>query len=367
MRIVRVMVFGGALRHARIARCSPEFAEPISVARGSWSLRYHDVPVRTAFIRLAPILHLTRVTTAFAAVGNVWFVILWTRASGPDEPGTMGDASLPTLLTAGAVMAVSLFAFANALNDTLDLRRDRILHPRRPLPSGRLNLDAAIGFLVLSLMTAILGSLALGTSAAVMCLLTAGAVFFYNAAARFVPSVGLVALSLIYGAHMLIPNVDLVFVWPVWVVMTHALLVAAVTHRLSERRPTLSPAAIVTATLGWVFWSGLLLYVGTNRAGSVWPDFVKPTAAIGPVLLAALYAVLSWRRVRQIGGGPRAADKVSRYGALWLTLYQTAWLLGQGYMHEAAILGGLAMVGFLGMTVLREMYASIEQPLVYRR
>lgn len=323
--------------------------------------------MQAVFVRLAPILHLTRVTTAFAAVGNVWFVILWTRAMAPHERSTLSDARLPSLLAAGAVMAVALFAFANALNDTLDLRRDRILHPRRPLPSGRLNLDAAIGFLVLSLMAAILGSLALGTSAALMCLLTAGAVFFYNAAARFVPSVGLVALSLIYGAHMLIPNIDLVFVWPVWLVMTHALLVAAVTHRLSERRPTLSPAAIVTATLGWVFWSGLLLYVGANRAGSVWPDFVRPTAAIGPVILAGLYAALSWRRVRQLGGGPRAADKVSRYGALWLTLYQTAWLAGQGLMHEAAILGGLALAGFLGMTLLRELYASIEQPLVYRR
>jgi hypothetical protein len=323
--------------------------------------------VQSIFVRLAPILHLTRVTTAFAAVGNVWFVILWTRAAGPNEPGRLASSTLPVLLTGGAAMAVALYAFANALNDTLDLRRDRVLHPRRPLPSGRLNIDAAIGFLVLSLMVAVLGATALGTPAVLMCLLAAGAVFFYNAAARFVPSVGLVALSLIYGVHMMIPNVDLVFVWPVWLVMTHSLLVAAVTHRLSERRPTLSPAAIVAATLGWVFWSGVLLYIGASRAGAVWPEYVRPVAAIGPLALAAIYAFLSWRRVRQIGVGPRAADKVTRYGALWLTLYQTAWLLGQGYMREAAILGGLAAVGFLGMTVLRELYAAIEQPLAYRR
>ena len=28
---------------------------------------------------IAPFLHLTRVTTAFAAVSNVWLIVLWTR------------------------------------------------------------------------------------------------------------------------------------------------------------------------------------------------------------------------------------------------------------------------------------------------
>ncbi len=33
-------------------------------------------PHATDAARLAPILHLTRVTTAFAAIANAWFVIL---------------------------------------------------------------------------------------------------------------------------------------------------------------------------------------------------------------------------------------------------------------------------------------------------
>lgn len=325
--------------------------------------------MRALFVSIAPILHLTRVTTAFAAIANIWFVILWSRASAPHEVGAVTTSGAPTwaLLLAGAVTAVGLFAFAAALNDTLDLRRDRVLHPLRPLPSGRLNFDAAVGLLVIALMVANLGATALGTGAVLMCIVTALAALFFHGAAKFVPSVGLVALSLIYGAHMMIPNVDLVFVWPVWLVMTHALLVGAVTHRLGQRRPALSAPAIVAATLGWAFWSSVLLYVGWSRAGTLWPEWVHPMAGIGPALLAALFVVFAWRKARVSGSGPRAAEKITRYGALWIALYDTAWLVGQGYVKAAFVLGGLTALGFAGMTVLRELYALIEHPLTYRR
>lgn len=35
---------------------------------------------------MAPVFRLARVSTAFAAVADVWFVILWTRAN-PEEAG----------------------------------------------------------------------------------------------------------------------------------------------------------------------------------------------------------------------------------------------------------------------------------------
>ena len=35
----------------------------------------------TNLARIAPVLRLTRVSSAFAAIANVWLVILWTRAS----------------------------------------------------------------------------------------------------------------------------------------------------------------------------------------------------------------------------------------------------------------------------------------------
>lgn len=321
--------------------------------------------MRRVFAGIAPILRLSRVTTAFAAVGNVWFVILWTRGV-EEEPGTLPDAPLWALLLAGAVVASCLFVFGAALNDTLDVRRDRVLHPLRPLPAGKLNLDAAVGLVVLALMGAVLGATALGGSAVLMTLLTAAAIMFFNAAGKFIPSVGLVALSLIYASHMLIPNMRLVFVWPVWNVMTHALLVGALTHWVGGRRPSLSTVSVASAAAGWAFWSLALLWVGWRRGG-LWPDFVAGWAAVGPALLAAGFAALAWRKTRSSKSGQRAAERLARYGALWLTLYLTAWLLGQGIYDGALILGSLAAAGFLGMTVLRELYALLEQPLAYRR
>lgn len=325
--------------------------------------------MRRLFLRLAPVLHLSRVTTAFAAVGNHWFVILWTISSTPDEPPPETFAITPTwaMLGGAAVVSVALYAFAAILNDTLDLRRDRVLHPLRPLPSGRLNVDAAILLLILALIAAASAATLLGPSAVVMTLLTAGAVFFYNAAAKFVPSVGLVALSLIYAAHMLIPNMDLKFLWPVWLAMTHALLVGAVTHRLSDRRPPLSMAAVVAATLGWAFWSAMLMIICHQRNGTLWPAFVSPWTAAAPVILAGSFLVFAGRKIASTPSRARAADKVTRYGALWLTLYDTAWLAGAGHMTAALILGALTAAGFLGMTLLREMYVILEQPLAYRR
>ncbi len=43
------------------------------------------------------------------------------------------------------------------------------------------------------------------------------------------------------------------------------------------------------------------------------------------------------RRVRALGAGPRAAEKVSRYGSLWLALYACAWLLGAGARPARAL------------------------------
>lgn len=320
--------------------------------------------------RLSPVLHLTRVTTAFAAVANVWFVVLWTRASPVEDgfaPDPLRRASLWVLLGAAALYAVALFSFAVALNDTLDVRRDRALHPERPLPSGRLTVESAVALVAGTLLAAAVGAAALGLPAVLMFLLTAGATLFYDAVGKYFPSVGLVVLGLIYGAHMMTPNPHLVFVWPVLLVMTHAVLVGIATHLLGRKRPTLTVRMLIAAGAGWAFWSGVLLYVGWLRAGSIWPAGVRPLAALGPALLAITFGLYAWQKARMTPEPARAADKIRRYGALWAAMYGAAWMLGMGYLPEAAILGALTLVGVLGMTVLREVYGLFEHPIGYRR
>lgn len=320
--------------------------------------------------RLSPFLHLTRITYAVAAVANVWLVVLWSRLVETDRgstPARLVEAPLWSLLGAGAVVAVGLFAYAMALNDTLDVRRDRALHPDRPLASGRLSMDAALGVVAAGVIVATLGSLLLGPTAVAMCLATAAAVLLFDAAAKHLPSFGLVLVSLIYALHMLIPNAQTGFLWPVLLAMTHMIVVGAVTHRLLDRRPALTAPALAAAGVGWAFWAAILLVLQVRRAGGLWPADVPLGALLAPALLLVGFAVLAWRKSRSASSRTRAAEKIQRYGSLWLVLYAAAWLFGAGEPVGGWILAGLAAAGFLAMTLLRELFSLIEHPVGYRR
>jgi len=328
--------------------------------------------------RVSPILHLTRVTTAFAAVSNVWFVILYTAMS-PDEfhPAAYAKHPLWLLLLGGTASALGLYAFATSMNDILDIRRDRSLHPDRPLAKGSITPETASVVVAFSLIIAVLGSTVFGLPSTLLTLGLTLAILFFNGAARFVPGFGLVLLGLIYAGHMLVPNPGLRFLWPVWLVMTHALLVAAFTHILARKVPPLSGRAMIMAGVGWVVWSGLILIIGSARVSGntrtieppavLWPTWISPTAAIIPTLLFLAFLAFAIRRSLQFGPGSRAADKIYRYGSLWLTLYASAWMLGMGLTVAALILGILALLGFVTMTILRELYGMAEQPVGYRR
>lgn len=325
--------------------------------------------------RISPILYLTRVTTAFAAVANVWFVILWSSRVAEEAPTPHLDGKpLWALLLGGTASALGLYSYGTCLNDLLDVRRDRALRPERPLASGHVSIETAVITVALTLIIAVLGATVFGTASVILTLILAFGILFFNTAARFVPAVGLVVLGLLYAGHILIPNPELRFMWPVWLVMTHALIVAAATHVLARKVPPISTRAACLAVLGWIVWSVLILSVGwfrsatgTDEARAIWPTWVSPTAAIGPILLTACFVLLAVRRTRQYGFGPRAADKIYRYGSLWLTLYAVAWMLGAGYAQEALLLSALALVAFFTMTTLRELYGLAEQPVGYRR
>jgi hypothetical protein len=200
--------------------------------------------------------------------------------------------------------------------------------------------------------------------------LVSSAILLFHAAGKFIPAFGLVLLGLIYAGHMVVPNLHIAFVWPVWLVMTHSLVVGGVTHAIARKVPAVSRRAAVAAVAGWAFWTFVMFSAGWWRErhhGGLWPEWVEPTAAIGPGMLIVLFGLMAWQKVRVHGMTARAADKVARYGSLWQALYAVVWLLGQGFQRETVIVGVLAGVGFLGMTILRELYGLVEQPVGYRR
>lgn len=327
--------------------------------------------MRRLLVRLAPTLHLTRLATAFACVAAAWFVVLWTSAT-PDEPGTASIRELPhwLILTGAAVNALGLFGFTAALNDVLDRRRDQLLHPDRPLPSGRLSLETAISLVVLTLVTSVLGATPLGTFAVLVTLLVAGAALFFNAAAKFIPAVGLVLLGLLYAGQMAIPNLNLRFALPVWIIMTHALVFAGLAHVYGQKAPGFSTRGRAFAIAGWLFWSVVMLSVGWFRCrdqGGLFPMWVHPLVYAAPLALSLFAAAIVAWRIKSLPRGPDLADSIRRTSAMFIALHCTAMLAAQGHFRQASLLGAVSVAGLFGMTIMREAILLMEQPLEYQR
>lgn len=325
--------------------------------------------------RLAPYLHLARVTTAFACVSNTWLVIIWTRALPEYEPGTQAlrDSPLWLLLLGGAGNALGLYAFGVCLNDLLDTRQDRAFRRERPIASGQVSHAGALATLCATLLLAILGSIAFGTLGVLLTVLLAGVIFAFNAFAKFVPGLGFVNLGAIAAGIMLIPNPHIVFLWPVWLVFTHTTLAAMLRHTLGRRVPPISRRAVVAVVLGWIAASSALVVLASSRmiddegTRRVLPQGMTLWVFVLPALAGVLFAWHIQRRLARLGPGPRAAEKIARYGALWTALYALAWLYGAGLWDEALPIAILTIVGVLGMTILREWYSLIENPIGYRR
>lgn len=322
--------------------------------------------MKRLLLRLSPVLHLARVSSAIGVVANAWFVVLWTRGM-PQEPGHAGDADTPlVVLLAGATLAaVGLYAFAVGLNDLLDVKRDRALRPGRPIASGDMSHETAVYVVVGSLLASILGAAAFDTAGVVLTGVLALLILIFNTAARFVPAVGLGLLGFIHAGHMFVPNIELAFLWPVWLIMTHMTVVHAVAYRMSRKVPPISGRALAAIVATWVGFSLCLAALAWDRGG-LWPDWVAPTALIWPLLVAGLCAAWCARRVGASDAG-RAAEKVVRYGSLWPAFYGVAWLAGAGQWPQAWIMAGLALAGIAGLTALREGYALVQHPPGYRR
>ncbi|MCA9272619.1 MAG: UbiA family prenyltransferase [Phycisphaerales bacterium] len=320
--------------------------------------------------RVAPVLQLTRVTGAFSAVANVWFVIVWTRAF-EQEPGTtqIDERSIWFLLAGGAVAALGLYAFGAALNDILDAKRDRTLRPNRPLAAERISEEIAMSVVIGTLVCAILGALVLGAEAVTLTAVAAIGITIYNVAGKFVPAIGLPVLALVYAGHMLAPNHRLVFTLPVWLVMTHAMVVGGLAHTMEHRVPRLSSRAVLFAIAGWAACSAVLLAHGTaqSHGAGIWPSWVPWQAVLWIGTTAIVFSLVCYRRVRRLGFNERSGEKVRRYGTLWPAVYACAWLVGAGKLTSAWPLIALLVMGVLGMTILREAYAMVEDPIEFRR
>lgn len=324
--------------------------------------------------RLMTTLQLTRMSVAFGAVSDLWFTIVlaWLihEASGPAVAGmwwTGGSVgALAVVLVAGAVTALGLFGCGAALNDVIDARHDAAFSPDRPIPAGRIRQGQAVVIAVVALVVAVAGGAVLGPWSAWLTLFTASLLLFYNTAGRFVPAVGIVTIGIIHAVHMLIPFPETPLLLPLWWMLTHAMLVATGVHLLEAKRPRISGRAIFGIGLGWLFWTAMLLLLVMDRGLDLWPTTQPVLGLLWPGMLMIVFVVfVRWKIVRA-PSARHAAEKLRRYGAMWHSLYAAGWCAALGLIWPAMCFAGLAIVGLVVMTVVRELFGLSGRPLQFR-
>jgi 4-hydroxybenzoate polyprenyltransferase len=342
----------------RRGRCAPrtgKIAAPVPSA-----------PVPTVARRLLAAVELARLPIAFGAVANVWLMILLAR--GDERLADTPAATIPLwqALASGALLAVGFMVFGAALNDFLDAKHDRAFAPSRPIAAGMIAPRRAMQLAVAALCTGLLGAIPFGEGALLAAMGLATIVLVYDAFAKHVPAFGIVLAGLATLVSMLAPCVECTQALPVWLAMSQTMGVGALAYVLAEKRPRLTRRAVAIGATGWIFWSLALAALQWWRNDG---DFLRgfPDARIlaipaGTVLVCAGVGVAKLRGVR----GPRATEKLLRYGSLWKSLVAAAWLVAAGQPEAAAWIGGIALAIFGLVALLRETGPQLAEPTGWR-
>jgi geranylgeranylglycerol-phosphate geranylgeranyltransferase len=102
----------------------------------------------------------------------------------------------------GAAIALLVMAAGNALNDYMDVEIDRIAHPNRPLPSGRMSAKSALHFSILLFALGIVASVPLGAIVIAIVSVNIAFMVLYEAWGKRNPS-GNVIISYLVGSLFL--------------------------------------------------------------------------------------------------------------------------------------------------------------------
>jgi 4-hydroxybenzoate polyprenyltransferase len=344
-------------------------------------------PVRPLLPRILAAVEVARLPIAFGVVANVWLMVLLARveASAGSVAGSVagsGDqmqggsaqlvAALPLWLALGASLAfaVGFMAFGAALNDALDAKRDRAFAPERPIPSGSIAARRAFHIAFAALVVGVLGALPFGIAALAGALVLAAIVLGYDAFAKHIPAFGIVLAGLATAVSMLALTPDSPSLLPVWLAMSQTMGVGALAYLLGEKRPKLSRRAVALGAAGWVFWSAALFALALERnggldGGALLPAFFEPRLLVLPVLAVVVCALFGLWKLRGVRG-PRAAEKLLRYGSLWKAIVAAGWLAAAGLATEAAAIAGIAIAITAVLSIARELAPQASAPASWR-
>jgi 4-hydroxybenzoate polyprenyltransferase len=307
--------------------------------------------------RLLALLQLTRAALAFTAVADAWAVLL-LRLPSQDSLSFSQPAFWLMILKmlVVAVVSLGLYGFGTALNDLLDARRDRVLAPRRPIPSGRIKPRGAVIVAVILLMAALLAAALLTlirvweVSAAphaihlrdivpyslFFTIATALLIVFYDATSKYLGGLGIITLGLIRALHCLIGHPQTPLMFLSMILLTHIIIVSAVAYRLENKRPRLNHGDLVTIVLGILIGNGILLwYMVTRRQ---WSADLLPMLW-GPAIALIAYAVWAGGIMLNKRMTPRQkGERLMLMGGFWLFVYDASMLVANGqYLAGVAI------------------------------
>ena len=209
---------------------------------------------------------------------------------------------------AAAAAALGLAAFANAYNDVQDIAIDRVVHPQRPLPSGRLTVTRA---LTIARLAAVLGVVFSAVAAPVLGAVSVAVVAAMHQYSQWVKRHGLAgnvlvavlaSLPFLYGAWSVgrpfegLPLVSLAI--PLHLSREIAKDLDDVAGDRSARRTL--PAAYGLHAARAAFTVTTIVFLGALAA------FARGHALVTPLLLASVLLVCAavWRVLAGRPGGP---------------------------------------------------------------
>lgn len=314
----------------------------------------------------------TRIISVIAWVSNIWLVILWTRAIEAERNAAASDligGDLPATLLAGALVGIgiSVFSLHTEVNPaphhpsardpgTGEGGQPAQVHPPPSRVSGSL-----------SLIVCFFGAALLGQQPVLFATVVAALLLLKGLIARRSEAIALLLLGACAAGPALIPNADLRFLWPVWLVMTHTLVAGGLMRTLMRSRARLDLPRFLAGGIGWAGVTLLLAALSIARTGTLWPGWVQEEAGILAGAMAVGFVAFALLRSRKPESRARNEEKVARYSALWPVFYAPMWTLGQGLRDETFILAGLAVFALISMMILRELFGLIEEPVGYRR
>ena len=316
--------------------------------------------------KLLAAIEIARLSVAFGAVANVWLAILLAR--GDERLAELPVATRPLwqALAAGAMVAIGFLAFGAALNDFLDAKHDRAFAPQRALPAGNLPPRRAMQIAAIALCTGLLGALAFGDTAVIAGVCLAATALIYDTFAKHVPAIGILLAGAATALSMLIPCIETTTLAPVWLAMSQTMGIGLLAYILGEKRPKLSTRSIAAGTLAWLAASlGIFALEAQRNGGTLLARFTEPAQWAIPATVVVLGAIAGGWKLRH-ARGPRANDRILRYGSLWKSLVAAAWLFAVGMHMEGTWIAGIAVAIFATVAVVREAAPQIAEPVSWR-